>query len=96
MSKCAQADIRQDTSFKPVKTLCYLDFVVWLIEVDIVPVPAMNVNGYFTDTSPSFTGLSNTPVVSRRARVGMCPVCPEHSTLGHASSRLPRAFNFRR
>ena len=66
-----------------------------LIKVDIVPELVTNVNGYFTGTSPSFVGLSNKPVVSRRARVGMRPICPKHSTLGHAYSRFPRAFNFK-
>ena len=33
-------------------------------KVDIVPAPVTNVNRYFTGTGPSFTGLSNTPVVS--------------------------------
>ena len=66
-----------------------------------MPAPVTNLNGYFTGTSPSFAGLSNKPVVSRRARVGTRPIamprafdfsrgtrlvgCPEHSTLGHAS-----------
>ena len=54
-----------------------------------------NVNGYFTGTSPSFAGLSNKLVVPRLARVGTHPIRPEHSTLGHASSRFPRAFKFR-
>ena len=58
-------------------------------KVDIVLAPVTNVNGYFTGTSPSFAGLSNKPVMSRRARVGTRPICPEHSTLGHASSRFP-------
>ena len=53
-------------------------------KVDIVPAPVTNVNGY--SRSPSFAGLSNKPVVSRRARVGTRPIFPEHSTLGHASS----------
>ena len=57
--------------------------------------PVTNVNGYFTGTSSSFAGLSNKPVVSRRARVGTRPIFPEHSTLGHASSRFSLAFNFR-
>ena len=64
-------------------------------KVDRVPAPVMNVNGYFTGTSPSFAGLSNKPVVSKRARVGTHPICPEHSSLGQASSRFPQAFNFR-
>ena len=64
-------------------------------KADIVPAPVTNVNGYFTGTSPSFAGLSNKPVVSRRARVGTHPIFPEHSTLGHASSRLHRTLNFR-
>ena len=64
-------------------------------KVDIVPASVTNMNGYFTGRSPSFAGLSNKPVVSRRARVGTRPIFPEHSTLGHASSRFPRAFNFR-
>ena len=73
----------------------YVYFFCFLIKVDIVPAPVTKVNGYFTGTSPSFAGLSNKPVVCRRARVGTRPIFPEHSTLGHASSRLPRAFNFR-
>ena len=43
-------------------------------KVDIVPAPVMNMNSHFTGTSPSFTGLSNTTVVSRRARVGTSPI----------------------
>ena len=37
------------------------------------------------------TGLSNTLGVSRQARVGMHPVCPESSTLSHPSTQV---FNF--
>ena len=51
--------------------------------------------GFYLFQSGYSTGLSNTPVVSRRAKVGTRPICPDHSTLGHVSSRFLRAFDFR-
>ena len=45
---------------------------------------------YFRSVYLAGTGLQTLTAIVP-ALVG----CPEHSTLGHASSRLPRAFNFR-
>ena len=39
--------------------------------------------------------LAGTGLQTLTAIVPALVGCPEHSTLGHASSRLPRAFNFR-
>ena len=41
------------------------------------------------------SALAGTGLQTLTAIVPALIGCPEHSTLGHASSRLPRAFNFR-